>query len=155
MYKHDIDIYIIADEMLPPFFDKNLNLTCDHSYKYSGLLPQLKNHYKIFVNLATHYVFTNKLHRTIKYLFVLCNIHQYLTKPIATQIFNYKHVLQDLNIDDFKSKPPDCTCSRSKFTYNLASHVITGDLNIVNNTSLQNVLSKGPKYHEPKTINWK
>jgi hypothetical protein len=27
--------------------------------------------------------------------------------PIASTNFNYKHVLHDLNIDDFKSKPPD------------------------------------------------
>jgi hypothetical protein len=32
------------------------------------------------------------------------------TRPIASKYFNYKHVLHDLNIDDFKSKPPDCTC---------------------------------------------
>ena len=77
------------------------------------------------------------------------------TKPIATKIFNYKRVLQDLDIDDFKSKPPDCTCASSQFTYNPAGDVITGDLNIVNNTSLQNVLWKSPKYSEPKSINWK
>ena len=33
--------------------------------------------------------------------------HAY-TMPIATNICNYKHVL---HIDDFKSKPPDCTCA--------------------------------------------
>jgi hypothetical protein len=32
------------------------------------------------------------------------------TIPIASTNFNYKHMLHDLNIDDFKSKPPDCTC---------------------------------------------
>ena len=35
------------------------------------------------------------------------------TEPIASNMFNYKHVLHDLNIDDFKSKPPDCTCASS------------------------------------------
>jgi hypothetical protein len=30
------------------------------------------------------------------------------TTPIATKIFNYKNVLLDLNIADFKFKPPDC-----------------------------------------------
>jgi hypothetical protein len=60
------------------------------------------------------------------------------TKPIATKIFNYKRVLQNLDIDDFKSKPPDCTCASSQFTYNPAGHVITGS-----------------KYREPKSINWK
>ena len=28
------------------------------------------------------------------------------TRPIASKKFNYKHVLRDLNIDDFKSKIP-------------------------------------------------
>jgi hypothetical protein len=64
-------------------------------------------------------------------------------------------VLRDLNIDDFKSKPPDCTCASSPFIYNPTGHVITGDLKIINNTSLQEVFAKGPKYREPKSINWK
>jgi hypothetical protein len=37
------------------------------------------------------------------------------TRPIASKMFNYKHVLRDLNIDKFKSKPPDCTCASSPF----------------------------------------
>jgi hypothetical protein len=58
------------------------------------------------------------------------------TKPIASKNIYYKHVLRDLNIDDFKSKPPDCTCASSLFIYNPTGHVITGDLKIINNTSL-------------------
>ena len=46
------------------------------------------------------------------------------TISIVTKIFNYKHVLHDLNIDDFKSKPPDCTCTSSPFIYNPTVHVI-------------------------------
>jgi hypothetical protein len=69
---------------------------------------------------------------------------------------NYKHVLRDLNIYDFKSKPPpDCTCATSPFIYNPTGHVITGDLKIINNTSHTRVFAKGPKYREPKSINWK
>jgi hypothetical protein len=49
---------------------------------------------------------------------------------------NYKHVLHDPNIDDFKFKPPDCTCASSPFIYNPAGHVITGDFKIINDTSL-------------------
>jgi hypothetical protein len=75
------------------------------------------------------------------------------TIPIASNKFNYKHVLHDLNIGDFKSKPPDCTCASSPFTYNPTGHVITGDLKIIKN--LRDVFAKGPKYCEPKSINWK
>jgi len=38
---------------------------------------------------------------------------------------------------------------------NPADHVITGDLKIINNTSLRDVSTKGPKYREPKSINRK
>ena len=34
------------------------------------------------------------------------------------------------------------------FIYNLTGHVITGDLKII-------MFAKGPKYREPKSINWK
>ena len=70
-------------------------------------------------------------------------------------MFNYKYVLHDLNFDDFKSKPPDCTCANSPFMYNPIVHVITGDIKIINNTSLRDVFAKGPKYREHKSINWK
>ena len=64
-------------------------------------------------------------------------------------------MLHDLNIDDFKSKLPDCVSEISPFIYNPACHVITGNLKIINNTSLRDVFAKGLKYREPKFINWK
>jgi hypothetical protein len=63
--------------------------------------------------------------------------------------------MHDLNIDEFKSKPPDCTRASSPFTYNPTGHVITGDPNIIKNTSLRDLFAKGPNYREPKFINWK
>ena len=39
--------------------------------------------------------------------------------------------------------------------YNPAGHVISGDLNIVYNYKLRQLLSKGPKYREPQPINSK
>ena len=77
------------------------------------------------------------------------------TRTIASNIFNCKHVLRDLNIDDFKSKPSDYTSASSTIIYNPTGHVITGDLTIISNTSLRDVFAKGPKYREPKSINWK
>jgi len=61
-------------------------------------------------------------------------------------------VLQDLNIDDFKSKSPACTCESSPFIHNPDDHVITGDLNVINDTSLRDVFAKEPKYREAKSI---
>jgi len=73
----------------------------------------------------------------------------------ATKLFIYKTELHDLNIDDFKSKPPDCTCACFPFIYNPDDQVITVDYNIINNTSLRDVFAKEPKYRDPKSINWK
>jgi hypothetical protein len=60
-----------------------------------------------------------------------------------------------MNINDFKSKHPDCTCASSPFIYNPTGHVIIGNLKIINNTFLREVFAKVPKYREPKSINWK
>ena len=73
------------------------------------------------------------------------------TRPIASKKINYKHVLRDLSIDDFKSKPPDCTCASSPFIYNPTGHVITGDLTIIN----KRCSPKGLNTVSLKSINWK
>ena len=62
---------------------------------------------------------------------------------IATKIFNYKNVFKNLSIDDYKSKPPECTRESSPFQYNLAGHVITAALNIVENIFYEMCLPKG------------
>jgi hypothetical protein len=56
--------------------------------------------------------------------------------------------LKDLAIDHFKSKPLDFTSPCSPFIYDSTGHATNGDFNIINNTSLQYVLSN-------KSINWK
>ena len=40
-------------------------------------------------------------------------------------------------------------------SYIPTGQVITGDLRIINNSSLRDVFAKEPKYHESKSINWK
>ena len=42
-----------------------------------------------------------------------------------------------------------CSCKDFKFCFNPAGHTITGDLKILNNCKLRDILSKGPKYREP------
>ena len=44
------------------------------------------------------------------------------------------------------------SCASFPFIYNLAGHVITGNLKIINNTSLRDVFAKGLKNREPKSI---
>ena len=102
-------------------------------------------------------------HKTVKYKIlpylkdqsVPIVSYAYATAIASTIILNYKHVLHDLNIDDFKSMPPDCTCASSLFIYNSTVHVITNDLTIINNTCLRDMFAKGHNYRKPKSIYWK
>ena len=65
---------------------------------------------------------------------------------------NYKH----LNIDEFLKDLSSVKCCRNKydnsFINNTYGHIITGNLNIVNNKRLHQLISKGPKYREPRQI---
>ena len=77
------------------------------------------------------------------------------SSPIAPKIFNYKNVLQELNTENITRNPSECSCKASEFCYIPAGHVITGDLNIVRISKLRDILSKGPKYREPRSFTWK
>ena len=59
------------------------------------------------------------------------------TKSIRNSIFNHKAVIKDI---DFVMGTSNmiCSCSSSRFLYVPANHVITGNLDIVNNTELRN-----------------
>ena len=45
-------------------------------------------------------------------------------------------------------------CSDSQFLYAPCEHIVTGDLNIVRNIKLRDLLRKGPKYREPVSYSW-
>ena len=47
-----------------------------------------------------------------------------------------------------------CNCSDSQFLYAPCGHIVTGDLNIVCNVKLRDLLSKGPNYREPVSYSW-
>ena len=74
---------------------------------------------------------------------------------IAPKTFNYKNVLQGLNTENFTRNPSACSCKASEFCYNPAGHIITGDFNLVRISKLRYILSKGPKYREPRSFTWK
>ena len=77
------------------------------------------------------------------------------TSSIASKIFNYKQSLKDLQMNQLQSQLPSCSCSTSPFLYQPAGHVVTGDLNIVDNPELKDILLKGPKYREARPFSWK
>ena len=43
----------------------------------------------------------------------------------------------------------------SKFCYELHGHVITGDLKVIENAKLGELVAKGSKQREPNRVNWK
>ena len=73
-------------------------------------------------------------------------------KPTRGIIFNYTSISTDTDI--LNNCPTSCDCNESKFRYEPCGHVITGDLKIVEDREVINVLRKGPKYRPPSKINW-
>ena len=75
-------------------------------------------------------------------------------KSIAGKLFNYKETLSEEGIDHFESNRLMCNCNNSHFKDQIHGHVITGNLDIVNNEVLKSLIRKGPKYRLPQKINW-
>ena len=76
-----------------------------------------------------------------------------LVNPIRNKIFNYKETVASICIQD----PPSlttCACSQSEFKDPTHGHIVSGDLRIVEDVKLRKLLSKGPNYREPRTINY-
>jgi hypothetical protein len=70
-----------------------------------------------------------------KIMYTLCISYRYtFTK------FNYKQTLQCLDIEQLRQNPPKCTCSSSPFNYRPAGHIITGDVNILQNEDLRSLI---------------
>jgi len=74
------------------------------------------------------------------------------TKPIATKLFNYKQVLMNLSSHD--TDDITCNCQNSPFLYKPANHVVTGDLTMIKNDQLRQLIKYGPKFREQTKINW-
>jgi len=78
-----------------------------------------------------------------------CLLYTYLP-PIRNKVFNYDDALNNIsNYDDI-----NCSCSNSKFCNNKVGHIITGDLDFVNNSKLRELFGYGTSYRIPKSNNW-
>ena len=73
-----------------------------------------------------------------------------LNPSITLTHFNYNQFVLHADIDEFLKYPNSikCCCDKydNSFINNHYSHIITGNLNIVNNDRLCQLISKGPKY---------
>ena len=70
-----------------------------------------------------------------------------LNASIRSTLFNYKQFILHVNIDEFVKDPNSIKCSCNKndnsFINNCYGHIITGNLNTVNNEQLRQLISKG------------
>ena len=48
-----------------------------------------------------------------------------------------------------------CSCNSSRYKYESCGHVVTGDLSIIKDVKLRNLISKGPTYREQNNIDWR
>ena len=109
----------------------------------------------------------NKIFKSKGFLeLLLQNIQQTENIPVVTynllptirnKIFNYKETVSTIKVDDevsFSSATGTCDCKSSTFCDADHQHIITGDLRIIANTKLRKLLSKGPNFREPNTINY-
>lgn len=77
-----------------------------------------------------------------------------LRAPIRNKILNYKETVDSIDFNkDIEEYP--CDCAQSTFCNPDHGHIITGNLNIVENSKLRSLLTKGPNYREPVNINYR
>ena len=60
-----------------------------------------------------------------------------------------------MNVSEYFSNPQTCQSNESKSCYEPHGHVITGDLRVIGNAKLRELVAKGPKYRKPSRVNWK
>ena len=76
------------------------------------------------------------------------------TKTIASKIFNFSSTLSDLDYHQLHNNPSQCEWNTSSHLYQPYRHVNTGDLSIIPNSKLRDLIAKGPKYREPCKVDW-
>ena len=81
-----------------------------------------------------------------------------LGKTIRNQVFNYKDTVSSIDSGDtraFGVGIESCQCHlHEEFVNKDHGHVLTGDLRFIENSKLRKLLSKGPNFREPMSINW-
>ena len=126
--------------------------------------PQVtKNKQKIlfkvkFVNKAIDMINLPRIFRdkSLKSCISQCNINEPSvvftnTPTISSKIFNYNDTVNNFKcIDDY-----DCMCNEhGKYINSDCNHVATGDISMISNQMLRNIISKGPGFREPAVLDF-
>ena len=75
-------------------------------------------------------------------------------RTIASKIFNFSSTLAYLDSHQFHNNSSQCECNTSSHLYQPYGHVIAGDLSIIPNSKLRDLIAKGPKYRETSKADW-
>jgi hypothetical protein len=74
---------------------------------------------------------------------------------IGSTIFNYKDVVDSVITDDWKEDNSNvCKCSESAFCDPHYGHVVTGNLKVIENRQLRELMCSGPGYREAQKVRW-
>ena len=70
------------------------------------------------------------------------------TSNVASKLFNFARALSNLDVSEYLSNPQTCQLKESKFCIEPNGHVITGDLRVIEDAKLRELVAKGPKYRK-------
>ena len=105
-------------------------------------------------NILSQKSVQNKIPPYFQYKESPCISYSPYTRSVASNIFKYKASLHQLDYQGLSQDPPPCNCSDSQILYAQCGHIVTGDLSIVRNIKMRDLLRKGPKYREPVSYSW-
>ena len=130
----DLHVFLCRDQSL-------LNLSCLRTFGISNT-PRYFSFALNLSNILNQKSVQSKIPPYFEYKESPCISYSY-TSSVATKIFNYKTSLQQIDFQSLSQNPLPCSCSGSEFLYAPCGHIVTGDLNIVRNDKLRDLLRKG------------
>ena len=80
-----------------------------------------------------------------------------LGNTVRHKLINYKETVNSIFVDEvvtFSLNTDNCDCGQSRFCDPHRKHIITGDLRSIDNAILRKLMTKGPNYREPRTLNF-
>ena len=140
LYKAALLTRCYVQHFLSPYIDSEVNHK-RHFIKVS------------FINKGIEFI---DLHGIFKDNLVISSIPNYFdnsetpiicykySKPIRSTIFNFNKIVADLDLDSNTLDSSDCQASN--YLYPSEGHDVTGNLNVIPDARVRNIISKGPKY---------
>ena len=94
--------------------------------------------------------------RTCMYVCVHVYLYVRMCTCIAVCTYVYMYTVCKLDMDN-GTYDIECSCSSSsyRYMYEPCGHIVTGDLSIIRDITVRNLIKKGPSYREQNNIDWK